>query len=192
MGLADRDYMRERHRRQQTATGTIQLPGSNSLWDILKKSLVIVGAAAALWWLALHYKEARHAEAFPPTGAVMWFVETPEPGASAALTIAAPADRNVNFAVKLSDWGSGRAVAVIPVRAGETAAVQVPLGEYRITMASGINWQGADAMFGRTGETREAVDPMRFYKTDLQTMGHRIDLAARLNGNLRTRAIGTF
>lgn len=44
-------------------------------------------------------------------------------------------------------------------------------------------------MFGASGESREALDPIEFYKTTRQTVGLAIDLEVQFSGNLPTRPV---
>jgi hypothetical protein len=78
---------------------------------------------------------------------------------------------------------------MIPIRASETATLQVPLGRYRISYAPNASWQGECKL---QGEAREGVEPLEFYRTGNRLMGHRIDLGGRINGNLRIRRASFF
>ena len=78
---------------------------------------------------------------------------------------------------------------MIPIRSGETATLQVPLGRYRITCAPNAAWQGE---FKLLSDAQEGTEPLEFYRTGNQRMGHRIDLNGRLNGNLKTRRASFF
>lgn len=189
MGLADRDYMRDRKYRGSVRQ---EIHGFPNTTDHLRKAAVEVAVVAGLTWVAVRYFDARHAEPFPPTGQVRWFVPEPGPSEVAPLTIIAPSDRNLNYAVKLADWRSGKMVALVPIRQGETANLKVPLGEYRISIAEGKNWQGTERLFGRSGEVRDAVAPMHFYSAEGQRHGHTIHLAKRINGNMEMRPASLF
>ena len=61
-----------------------------------------------------------------------------------------------------------------------------------MTLASGKSWQGPEKLFGVTGDVQVAVEPMHFYRTGNQQMGHRIDLAQRIDGNMQTRAVNPW
>jgi len=85
--------------------------------------------------------------------------------------------------------GGHAPIVMIPIRSGETATLQVPLGRYRITYAPNAAWQD---VFKLLGETQEGIEPLEFYRTGNQRMGLRIDLNGRLNGNLKTRRVSFF
>lgn len=190
MGLYDRDYMRERHRQtlrreyRDVPTGRGgRLPWRNALLTI---ALLALGALLAAWW-----SERKAAHPFPETGAVYWYSGTAvAPGAP--LTIAAPHHERRNYAVRLGDWSTDKIIAIIPVRAGETVDLEIPFGQYSVTIASGERWHGPEKLFGWFGERRKATSAFHFYRAGSQNVGHRIDLAQRLNGNLETRPLTPF
>jgi hypothetical protein len=108
--------------------------------------------------------------------------------ATAPLTLVAPQDQAKRYAVRLDDWNSGSPVVLIPVEAGHTVTVLVPLGRYRVTMASGSSWFGVGKLFGVLGEEKVAVEPLDFVRTNAATTGHRIELKKRIDGNMQTRS----
>lgn len=212
MGLYDRDYMRNRHRESSSARRPMSRMTPRHNWSMWKIALITIGALVLLAVLSKRHRgyapalpaltavpavlavpttPAVSAEPFPATGEVRWYVSPPQKD-GASLNIAAPVEGNRNFVVRLNEWNGDGLVAIIPVRGGETAQVVVPLGRYRITIASGNSWQGPEKLFGLTGEVKVAVDPMDFYRTGNQIMGHNIDLRTRVNGNLQTRPQGLF
>lgn len=138
------------------------------------------------------YFQSRHAKApFPVTGAVRWFIPAPANGVNdtAPLTITGLAEAGRHAVVRLDTWEGHAPVVMIPIRSGETATLQVPLGRYRITYAPNAAWQGELKLLG---EAQEGIEPLEFYRTGNQRMGHRIDLNGRLNGNLKTRRASFF
>jgi hypothetical protein len=199
MGLQDRDYMHERHREslrgrsqrsRSVAAGPRQEPqaGANFPW----KNALFTIALIALGVLLVARWSDRHTELpFPSTGEVFWYTGEGD-GHGAPLTIAAPPDHQRNYAVQLGDWATGKVIATIPIRAGETVQLKVPLGQYSVTIANGKRWLGPDKLFGSSGELRRSVTPLHFYRSGQQTTGHRIDLTKRVNGNLETRPLGPF
>ncbi|MBZ8142797.1 hypothetical protein CLD22_23240 [Rubrivivax gelatinosus] len=179
MGIQDRDYWKEDTRRPamaRPATGAARLvPVSWRPW-LLWLALLALGTAGAAAWLKL-----RQGQPFPPTGTVHWYVALPDVP-MAPLTLQAPAGRS-HYTVRLDDWVSGAPLALIPVRAGETARLQVPLGRYRVTVAKGLAWQGVDASFGYRSRHQQSTQPLEFYRIGNQTFGHTITLET-LAGNL--------
>ena len=185
MGLADRDYMRERRNR-----GTLHSLRTNSLPSWLK-AFVWIAVLGLLFVGCKYFLEREKAQPFPPTGAARWYIQTGGQ-ATAPLTIKAPIRSGLHHVVRLDEWHSGKPVVLIPIRAGETASLHVPLGRYRVTMANGSRWLGAEKLFGMASEVKEAIDPMEFYATPTGTTGHNIDLAGRLHGNMPTKPAGLF
>lgn len=138
------------------------------------------------------YFQSRQAKAsFPVTGEVRWFIPAPANGLNdaAQLTITGFAEAGHHAVVRLDTWEGHAPVVMIPIRSGETATLQVPLGRYRITYAPNVAWQGD---FKLLGEAQEGIEPLEFYSTGKQRMGHHIDLNGRLNGNLKTRRASFF
>ncbi|MCC2677346.1 MAG: hypothetical protein K0R58_4293 [Ramlibacter sp.] len=182
MGLQDREYMHERHReslRRPKPRAGADFPWKNALMVI---ALMAFGVFVVTRW------DGRHESLpFPSTGEVIWYT-----GEMDGEGIAAPPDHQRNYAVQLGDWATGKVIATIPIRAGETARLRVPLGQYSITIANGERWFGPEKLFGSSGELRRAVTSMHFYRSGQQTTGHRIDLAKRVDGNLETRPVGPF
>lgn len=184
MGLYDRDYMRQR-RAPAAKRATWRV---TSQWT---RIVIVVAVLGAIFIFSDYLLERRHAMPFPPTGAVQWYGQTSGRD-TAPLAVAAPPGRNRNYVVRLDDWASNSPVALIPVRGGETASLQVPLGRYRVTMANGTTWQGSARMFGGAGEVRIAIAPLEFFRTNNETTGHTIDLTGRLDGNMETRPASFF
>lgn len=189
MGLADRDYMRERRTyRPSRSVLPITRSGARPFWF---HALVWVAVLGFLFVGFKYFQEWDKAQPFPPTGEARWYTGSSEP-ATAPLTIKAPTRSGMHHVVRLDEWHSGKPVVLIPIRAGETASLAVPLGRYRVTMASGSRWLGTEKLFGLPGEVKQAVDPVVFYATPNGTMGQKIDLTGRLDGNMPTKPAGLF
>jgi hypothetical protein len=125
---------------------------------------------------------------FPANGEARWFIPVSAngSGALAPLTITGVTGIGRNIVVKLDIWDTHAPVVLIPIRGGESVTLQVPLGRYRITYAQNASWQ-SDLAF--IGAVQEGVEPLDFYRSGNQIMGHRIDLNSQINGNLKTRSI---
>lgn len=91
--------------------------------------------------------------------------------------------------VRLDKWEAYASIAMIPIRGGDAATLQVPLGRYRISYVPNASWQGE---FKWPGEGREGVASLEYYRAGNQLMGHRIDMGARINGNFKSRRFGFF
>lgn len=194
MGLDDRDYMRNRERSARPSgrapnSGWWHASGhrhdANSHWGILSQFAVVVIAAMAVFAVAKYVLERRNALPFPPTGDVHWYSSELGPR-TARLTLRAPMDSGRHFSVFLDDWSTGAAVAMIPVRSGESAVTLMPLGRYRMTIAKGTVWLGPHRRFGFSGDERTVVDAVEFYQRGNRTFGHVIDLEVPFRGNLDT------
>ena len=185
MDLAGRDYMRER--RTQHSPYSIR-PRTRPLWF---QVLVWVAVLGLLFVGFKYFQERGKAQPFPPTGEARWYSQGVEK-ATAPLSITAPIRSGVHHVVRLDEWHSAKPVVLIPIRAGETAKVDIPLGRYRVTMASGSRWLGTEKLFGVRSEVKEAIEPLEFYATPTGTMGHKIELEGRLNGNMPTKPAGFF
>lgn len=196
MGLADRDYMKNRDRdKNNWSTAQRASPRRSSgtqkpnrkpkqkqktlVTLVLWVAVLLVGTAGAKWFL-----DERQSQPFPPTGEVAWYVG-PTQGPTAPLTIQAPAAGNANFVVLLDQWASKAPVAMIPVRAGEVAQLRVPLGQYRMTLIKGRDWQGSGKLFRHTLSSKEVVHPMDFVMVGDRFSGHTIQLETP-TGNLET------
>ena len=141
--------------------------------------------------ISAYFQSRQSNTPFPVTGAVRWFIPAPANGVNdaAPLTITGFAEAGRHAVVRLDTWEAHAPVVMIPIRSGETATLQVPLGRYRITYAPNAAWQGELKLLG---ETQEGIEPLEFYRTGNQPMGHHIDLNGRLNGNLKTRRASFF
>lgn len=199
MGLQDRDYWRERYRKTESGRShprynpdpfgsprtarRMPVPGTppwgKIVFWLLLATIVVFAATKALT------RPGRLP--LPENGWTYWYA--PQGADLAPFSVVAPAQGARMHAVRLSDWNTGKLVAVVTVRAGESAKVSVPLGLYEVTLASGDNWYGPEKLFGFRGDERKATRPMHFYRTPTGTTGNNIDLANRLDGNLQTRPV---
>jgi hypothetical protein len=184
MGIQDRDYYRE-WKREQARPKTSQLFRRTGLafglrpW-IVWSVLIVVGVVVVKLLL-----EVKRSLPFPQTGAVHWYVGRAE-GPMAPLTLKAPAMSKQNFVVKFDTWEGKQPVAMIPVRGGESAVLQMPLGVYRMTIIKGSAWQGPDRLFSFMPDARESVHPVTFHRVGNTFTGHVIQLQT-LTGNMETR-----
>lgn len=67
------------------------------------------------------------------------------------------------------------------VRESDSASVQVPRGTWMVRLIEGHTWHGDDEFFGANTLTQDAIEEM-----DFNTVGHRIDLRRRFDGNMHT------
>ena len=190
MSLSDRDYMYEPRQFRRARNFLQPGPGARTPWPTALKAVVWAAVLGILFIASRHVLEQRDATPFPSTGDVLWYSENQRPP-FATLTLYAPPKSGKNFAVQLDDWNTGAPIALIPVRAGESSVTLMPLSRYRVTIATGNNWLGFAKLFGRSGQVREAVYPLEFYRRTNETMGHRITLES-LHGNMEMKPAPGF
>lgn len=121
--------------------------------------MFVIGAMFWMRWpdIPAHILTRFASTPFPETGAVRWFIPAPANGVNdtAPLTITGFAETGRHVVVRLDTWEAHAPIVMIPIRSGETATLQVPLGRYRITYAPNAAWQGE---FKLLGEAQEGVD----------------------------------
>lgn len=194
MGVQDRDWYRdaarERERgRPRYSTRSGRTAGGGNWWAIVKFVVAVCVIAAGVFYATRHFSDSKHVSEFPASGDAYWYAHV-DPAASARLTIRAPTGAvGDNYVVRLSEWETRRATVLVPIRPGETATVQVPLGRYRVAIANGRRWLGPERLFGLSSNLREAVDPMEFYRVGNVTTGHTISLDSTMNGNMPTQPV---
>lgn len=108
--------------------------------------------------------------------------------AIAPLTIATRTGGGHYF-VKLRTVGSGALIAEVFVREGQRASIEVPLGTYELTYATGRTWYGpeAGALFGPETRYAKADDIFTFRIDGNQIQGYTIELYLQTHGNLETK-----
>lgn len=86
--------------------------------------------------------------------------------------------------IKIEDWKSGRAVALLFIREGDKQKVNVPPGTYRIKFACGRTWYGDKLRFGPGESCFVADEPF-----DFDDRGWSITLYPVTDGNLQKTRI---
>lgn len=71
------------------------------------------------------------------------------------------------------------------VHAGQFFRLLVPPGEWRISIASGTNWQGRDVLFGPETEIVELPETLRFHAGEAELNGHVLRLTTSDDGALQ-------
>ncbi len=186
MSIYDRDWYRDQHRKtgRRAASATARRAPHAGWTGWIVGGVVVVALLMGAKLLA----ESRRDLPFPPTGRVHWYVAHHDEGPQAPLTIVAPANDQVQYAVQLDDWESHAPVAMVPVRGREVARVEVPLGRYRLTMTKGLGWRGPGPMFRMNTVSIETTQPLAFYAVGREITGHTIRLET-FGGNLETRPV---
>lgn len=198
MGIDDRDYMRERGQGKDWSMGTRRVSrASKIMGNRFVKAVVGVFIASSVFAILNQLPNIKHrfqksstTTEFPRTGEVRWFIAPPsEPNSVAPLSITGSHDAGKNVIVRLDTWDTRAPVAMIPIRGGETANLQIPLGRYRLMYSANAEWRGEVKIFG---DVQEAVNPLEFYRSENQVTGYAVDLNSRLDGNMKTKPAGLF
>jgi hypothetical protein len=205
MGLDNRDYMRNRNR-----SGSAKGPWRNGKlvvqpapYSLLKKALVFSIAIIVLTWLFERFPQSEIASSLksvfrpvmqttllPATGNVTLYQLGHSAPAVASFTVTAkPSHAAVSHLVKLVDISSGQPVLSVFVRSGETASIKVPLGSYKVNIATGEKWYGETKLFGKGMIVMQGKAPMDFYAEGNSITGHTLTLDDVIDGNYPTRPL---
>ncbi|MBU3580774.1 J domain-containing protein [Polynucleobacter sp. AP-Capit-er-40B-B4] len=95
-----------------------------------------------------------------------------------------------NYVVKLVNASTGMTVMTGFARAGETVDFSVPLGVYKVKIASGNIWYGPYSLFGSQTDYSEIKDLVDFHIEGNQYIGHSLTLQAVRGGNTQSIKIG--
>jgi hypothetical protein len=216
MSLDDRDYMRNRRFSMSEREKQRQIDSQKARFTRYTNATKVLGAPRVNWRKVIFWSVcflvvigvmkklpeitsaitthgfwfSQQDTPFPRTGEVRWFIPVSKTQSNTAhLAITGLRKIGQNSTVKLDDWATHAPIAMIPIRGGETATLNVPLGRYRVMFSSNASWQGEIKM---GGGVQEAVDPLEFYQTGNQVVGRTIDLNGRLNGNMKTKPASFF
>lgn len=102
----------------------------------------------------------------------------------APLTVESDPDSNNAYYVKLVDQDTGLTEFSFFVCPGQTVKTDVPLGDYYIYYATGLQWYGYDTLFGDTTTCFRADDLFCFYYQDGYYNGYTWTLYDVPGGNL--------
>ena len=94
-----------------------------------------------------------------------------------------------HYFVKLVDKATGRQVAAVFIRAGETVKMKMPVGAYEMRYATGKEWHGEKELFGKDTHCSKADSLCEFSRLPNGYAGCAVTLYAVQNGNLSTTAI---
>ncbi|MFC4519071.1 hypothetical protein [Cupriavidus pinatubonensis] len=125
---------------------------------------------------------AKPAQPFPPSGSVISYQDLTGQK-MAGFSIDTSGTGAVLHAIKVEEWNTQRPVLVTFVPGGSRAKVEVPLGIYRIKIASGDTWYGLDDLFGPGTRVQTAEKPLQFYAEGNTITGHTLYLQSVGGGN---------
>lgn len=122
------------------------------------------------------------AQPFPATASVVAYQEI-SGQKLAAFIVDATGTGSTLHVVKMEEWNTRRPVLMTFVPGGSTAKLEVPLGIYRIKIASGDTWYGMDDLFGPSTRVQTAEKPLQFYAEGNTITGHTLHLQSVAGGN---------
>lgn len=140
------------------------------------------GLAALLAALLLGVAAAADPSDKPRAG-LMWN----KSGLPAVFPLQVKTAPGADYVLLLTDDSSGEEVLAAFIVGGRFFRVLVPPGRFRVRFATGVRWQGENAMFGQQGQTRiiEMPEPLTFEVRGLRTKaGHLIDLTKTVAGEM--------
>lgn len=124
----------------------------------------------------------KSAQPFPATGAVVAYQEIAGQKL-AGFTVDATSTGMTLHVVKVEEWNTQRPLLMTFVPGGSVVKLEVPLGIYRIKIASGDTWYGMDDLFGSATRVQTAEKPLQFYAEGNTITGHTLYLQAVTGGN---------
>ena len=201
MGLADRDYMKERYReRQGLGTGATVWNDKKARPEIDRRSSaspVRAAGRAVPKWLLLVPVLATALSAYRIAKRDGWFpdrepaLEFPESGSvTVARTVKPRTARSrlrvvtggANAVVQLFEPASDRHIISVYVRKDDDVTVAVPPGSYRMRIIEGHKWHGRTRFFGASMTYETVARLMTFTRTHFNI----VDLHRSPVGNLPT------
>jgi hypothetical protein len=205
MGLDGRDYMRDRNWNRGTNGPSrkgklLVYPAPHSF---LKKLFVFAAAILVLTSFFKHFlpdqitskwkavfQSSSQVAPLPPTGNVtLYQLGQSAPAVASFKVTAKPSRAGISHLVKLVDVGSGQPVLSVFVRSGESADLKVPLGSYKINIATGEQWYGETKLFGKKMVVEQGMRPLVFYAEQNSIMGQTLTLDNVIDGNYPTRPL---
>jgi hypothetical protein len=101
-------------------------------------------------------------------------------------------EQDIHHFVKIIDWDTQKVVQTSFVRTNDKMVAQIPLGNYKVRIASGKTWYGEPHHFGRTTRYGELAKPHSQEPVQLnltQPGGWSVVLSSCINGNLGDKPI---
>lgn len=175
MGISDRDYYYNPKQFRGSSRHRAK-PGSSLKTAAAALCIALIGIAAYKFWPAIVRSPA------PLPHSAVTTVNAVVGAPSASITVIAPPG-NRHYFVKL-EVAEQRQVAVeMFIRGGEGLSSGIPQGRYRLIVASGHQWFGAESLFG-TGTTVSEGDLL----LDVAPRSsHTITLVTQSGGNIHMK-----
>ena len=120
---------------------------------------------------------------YPENGAII--VNSPK-NRLAPLTLQTDSSDASAYYVKLVDEDTGLTEISFFICPGQTVELDIPLGNYHVYYATGLQWYGNSELFGATTSCFKMDDLFYFYYQDGYYNGYTLILSGAENGNLST------
>lgn len=165
----------------QAPSGSLDSEGSSGSF----KAIFIIGAVIAVLYGMLTYsgKEAGVPVPLPDNGTVWKY--TTDAATTAPLRIITDKKLTMTHVLVLvSDWKTSVPVMAMFVMGGREAQTMLPIGSYRVSLATGSQWYGIEHLFGKNTAEVQGVKPIDLYQSGPhQSMGVVINLNEKIDGN---------
>ena len=129
-------------------------------------------------------------EGFPPNGYQLWHIEVPDIAWGPLAVIAPVTGGELHFVVRLRDWATDRPITTLFMTTGGYATTMLPVGAYRMTVASGEHWDGLARMFGAATRVTRSVDPVLIVPRRGGVVGATVNLEGSITGNFPVAPAG--
>ena len=114
----------------------------------------------------------------------------PSPTGTAPLTLQTSAtDPAANYVITVRGWSTNDLVATTYLNANSVATLSLPVGDYRLSFATGRRWGGERMLFGSSTTVQQARFPISLVAYPDYIMGRVVYLMPTSNPNLPTDRI---
>lgn len=94
-----------------------------------------------------------------------------------------------HYYVKIVHAYTGQNVKSVFIRSGGKVEIDVPLGDYKVKYATGVNWYGRKYLFGPKTSVAICDDDFEFAVEGVHIKGYTLELIQQQGGNLHTSMI---
>ena len=99
------------------------------------------------------------------------------------------AKQGYDYYIKISEIATNNPVKTIYLRNGSSIQTKVPLGNFMVKYATGVQWFGEKCLFGLETLFNKADRDFKFEQIGNQISGYSIELIVQREGNLATKQI---